>query len=98
MEYGIDQAEIEIENQLLRFVDFVGAKDKYNKTVTIAAMKAVHHFMQKSESENFKDLITENQQFSHNFKALIAKHYSIDIFNTDLAKSTYLAPDLLPFD
>lgn len=97
-QYGIDKAEKEIQNQLLNFVDFVGAKDKYNMTVTIVAMKVVYHFMLKSQSNNFKDFIIEFPQLNNNFKELIASHYSFDIFNSDKARTEFLAPDLLPFD
>ena len=53
--YGILQAEKNIQNQLKRFVEFVGAKDKYNLTLTLAAIKAVYHFTLKSKSDNFRD-------------------------------------------
>lgn len=96
-EYGIQKGEMEIQDQLKAFVDFVGAKDKYNKTVTIAAIKLVHHFMLKSSSDNFKDFIAEFPRLKSSFKELLDSHYSFDIFNSDLAKKEYLEPDLHPF-
>ncbi|TRX47096.1 hypothetical protein FNH22_30520 [Fulvivirga sp. M361] len=57
--YGIEQAEKNIQNQLQKFVEFVESKDKYNMTLTLAATKAVYHFMLKSNTDNFKDFITE---------------------------------------
>ena len=97
-QFQIEKAEQEIQNQIEKFVAFVGAKDKYNKTVTIAAMKTVHHFMLKSKTDNFKDFIIENPRLKDNFKALLDHHYSFDIFDLAEAKSEYLKPDLLPFD
>jgi len=96
--YGIDQAIQSICLQLVNFVDSLGASDKYNKTVTIAAVRAVYHFMLKSETANFKDFIAENPRLKHNFKELLRFHYKTDIFNSELAKKEYLEPELLPFD
>ena len=95
--YGIEQALINVDSQLYSYVCSLGAEDKYNKTVTIAAVKAVYHFMQKSNSNNFKDFILEHPRLKTNFKELLDKHYSIDIFNSDIAKSSFLEPNLLPF-
>lgn len=96
--HGIEQAEKNIQEQLQNYVDFVGATDKYNKTLTIAAVKAVGHFMRRSGSDNFKDFITEFPQLKNNFKALISSHYSFDIFNSQKAKTQFLTPDLHPFN
>lgn len=96
--YGIKQAEINIQNQLQKFVEFVGEKDKYNTTLTIAAIKAVYHFMRKSNSNNFKDFITEFPRLKHNFKELMDCHYGFDIYKSNKAKNEFLKPDLVPFD
>lgn len=97
-QYGIEQAETNIQYQLQQFVAFVGVKDKYNTTLTIAAIKAVFHFMLKSQSNNFKDFIVEFPQLKNNFKGLMSSHYSFDIYHAAAAKNNYLAPDLLAFD
>ncbi|NER13462.1 hypothetical protein GWK08_08445 [Leptobacterium flavescens] len=97
-EYGIEQAEKNIQAQLQAFVSFVGAEDKYNTTLTIASIRAVDHFMQRSGSDNFKDFISEFPDLKNNFKKLIGSHYSFDIFNSKAARTIYLKPDLLPFD
>ena len=96
--YGIDEAIKNIQMQLQNFVAHVDAKDKYNVTLTVAAVKAVHHFMQKSQSSNFKDFISEFPRLKYNFKELLSYHYGIDIFNSKEAKSRLLEPDLLPFE
>ncbi len=96
--YGIEQSIISIQNQLKNYVESVGATDKYNITLSVAAIKAVYHFKLKSNSENFKDFITEYPQLKNNFKGLMNTHYGIDIYNSGKSKSQYLQPDLLPFD
>lgn len=96
--YGSVQAEENIQSQLKRFVEFVGATDKYSTTLTIVAIKAVSHFIVRSKSNNFKDFIAEFPQLKNDFKTLIESHYSFDIFNFQNAKREYLKPDLIPFD
>ena len=96
--YGIKQAEINIQTQLEKFVKFHGETDKYNKTLTIAAIRVVNHFANRSKSEKFEDLIVEFPRLKQKFKELIDAHYSIDIFNSELAKVEFIEPDLLPFE
>lgn len=96
--YGVEKALNNIQQQLLQFVSHLGAKDKYNTTLTVAAIKAVDHFITKSKSDRFNEFILEFPQLKTKFKELMASHYSIDIFNSPKAKNSYLAPDLLPFD
>lgn len=96
--YGLENAETNIQNQLKKYVEFVGAKDKYNTTLTLAAIKAVYHFMCKADIDNFKEFITVYPRLKYNFKELIACHYGIDIYNLQAAKNDFLEPDLLPFD
>ena len=96
--YGIEQAEKKIQNQLQKFVEFVGAKDKYNTTLTIAAIKAVYHFRLKSNSDNFKEFIAEFPRLKNNFSELMACHYGFDIYNSNKAKKEFVEPDLVAFD
>ena len=72
--------------------------DKYNETVTIAGIKAVNHFWQKSAARDFAGFIRENDRLKHNFKDLLSQHYATDIFNCEEAKKQYLEPELIPFD
>jgi len=96
--YGIDKAIENIRTQLQHFVSAQGAKDKYNETVTVAAVRAVDHFMRKSGAKNFNDFIAENPRLKFQFKELLSFHYRTDIFISEMAKKQYLAPELLPFD
>ncbi|MCF6132894.1 hypothetical protein [Flavobacterium wongokense] len=96
--YGIDAAVANVCSQLKSFVEFLGVSDKYNETVTIAAVRAVYHFKLKSGTDNFQDFIAENQRLTTSFKELLNQHYTTDIFNSAKAKRRFIKPDLLPFD
>lgn len=95
---GIEKAIINIGLILPQYVASVGAKDKYNLTITIAAIKAVDHFMKKSAASNFRDFILENPGLKYNFRELLGYHYSENIFTSEKAKTEYMEPDLLRFD
>lgn len=96
--YGEDQALENIEKQLYDYANSLGETEKYNKTLTIAAVKAVNHFMLKAQADSFSGFISEFPGLKHNFRELIAQHYSSDIFNSGDAKVAYLEPDLVPFN
>lgn len=96
-QYGLEQAIENVCSQLIRYTESLGARDKYNKTVTVAALKAVDHFMKRSAADNFNDLILEFPRLKTEFKKLMSAHYGIDIFKLAHAKEEYLEPDLLPF-
>lgn len=96
--FGFEEAQTNIQNQLQNFVNHVGAKDKYHKTLTITAIQIVNQYMKNQESETFQEFIEEFPELKNNFRGLIDRHYSFDIFNSIKAKSEYLEPDLLSFD
>ena len=96
--YGLEQGIENVDVQLLKYATDLGAGDKYNKTVTVASVKAVYHFYLKSNSNNFKDFITEFPRLRDNFKDLLDSHYGFNIFTSQAAKKKYIDPDLLPFD
>ncbi|GAB5527240.1 MAG: hypothetical protein Roseis2KO_51120 [Roseivirga sp.] len=97
-QYGLNQAIENISTQIKAFAAFHGDADKYNHTVTIAAVRAVYHFILKAGIDNFSDFISTHPRLKTSFRQLIEAHYSTNIFASLLAKDAYLEPDLLPFD
>lgn len=96
--YGVEQAVKNVCTQLQHYTALLGASGKYHETLTIAAVRAVHHFMLKTECDDFQGFITLNPRLKHNFKDLLSQHYATDIFISETARKTYLEPELLPFD
>jgi len=91
--YGVNQAEQNISNQLLAYVVKLGAADKYHTTVTIVAVRIVNHFMKKSECESFDEFIERYPELKSNFKELINKYYSFNVFNSEEARKSFIDPD-----
>lgn len=96
--YGLEQAIENVCQQIQRYAESLGAKDKFNKTVTVAALKAVNHFMTRTSSDSFTGLIAEFPRLKTEFKGLMNAHYGIDIFNLPKARKEFIEPDLLPFN
>ena len=94
LEEAIDKAC----NQLRHYTKHLGASDKYNETVTIAAMRAIYHFRLKSDANNFRDFISGAPRLKTSFRELMDSHYSENIFKSPIAKNQYLEPDKAPFD
>ncbi len=94
-EYGVEKAIENICRQIAAFDQKFGDGTKFNVTITHAAVRAVHHFMQKRKPKSFADLIENCPRLKTNFKDLIFSHYSWNIFQDELARKEYLAPDLI---
>lgn len=96
--FGLEKAILNIQSQLQNYVKHVGAEDKYHHTLTRAAIEIVNQFVERQTTRTFNEFISEFPELKINFKELIKKHYSYDIFNSEKAKSDYLKPDLVPFE
>ncbi|WP_282161727.1 hypothetical protein [Ulvibacterium marinum] len=95
--YGEEKAAAKISREIEQFDKLHGRGDKFNKTVTIAAIKVVDHFVGKSKSKDFKSFIQEFPRLKTAFKELLHTHYSPDIFTSKIAQIQFIEPDLLPF-
>jgi len=95
--HGLKRALIAVPHDIKTYVTALGAEDKYNETLTRAAVYAVHHFMQRSKSNSFTSFIGQHPTLLRDFKSLIQSHYRHDIFNNEEARHQYLAPTLQPF-
>ena len=97
-QYGIEKAISNIVSQIQSYTLKLGVPEKFNKTLTVAAVRAVYHFMRKDRSKNFQTFIKNNSRLKNNFKQIVATHYGFDIYNSPRARQHYLEPDPLPFD
>ncbi|MEQ8472160.1 MAG: hypothetical protein RIC35_13295 [Marinoscillum sp.] len=96
-EVGLQEAIIKVTSQIQNYVTKLGAQSKYNHTLTIAAIKAVNHFIVRSGDASFTELLEQFPKLQNDFKGLMETHYSTDILQSTKAKVSYMKPDLLPF-
>ena len=96
--YGLEIAEQNITEQLISYVSKLGASDKFHLTLTVASVKAIDHFMRRTQTDNFSELIQKHPGLNTHFKELIQSHYKEDIFNSEEARKRYMTPSLQDFD
>lgn len=96
--YGLEQACENICTQIQQFDLLHGGGKQFNKTVTVAAVKIVFHFIQKSKFKLFTNFIQAFPRLKNNFMDLLNCHYGFNVFSLEKAKKEFLEPDLLPFD
>ena len=94
---GLERAEELVSSGIKKYVEHLGADDKYHHTLTIAAVKTVYHFYQKYNGLNFFDFIDEFPRIKEKFKSLIDAHYSSSILTSSNAKRIFVQPDLLEY-
>lgn len=96
--YGIEKACDKLCDEIKQFDTIHGDGSKFNTTVTVAAARAVYHFMLKSNSDTFSAFMEEFPRLKTAFKDLLDQHYAFDVFSSETAKVGYVEPDILPFD
>ncbi len=96
--YGEDRAIEKACGGIRAFARHHGDADKFHKTLTVASIKIVNHFVQGSSADHFSNFIRENPGLGHSFKELVERHYSGSLLGSKKARGEYLPPDLLPFD
>lgn len=74
-----------------------GKGDKYHVTITVVSVHIVEHFRQKSTANNFNEFIMEFPVLTSDFKSLLGRHYTYDVFLDEVAKQSYVAPTGEPF-
>lgn len=94
--YGLVNAEKSIYEQFLSFAKSKNADAKFSKTITIASVKMVGHFIKRSRADDFWGFIEEFPQLKNEYKDLLASHYDTDIFNGEEGRNEYLEPKV-PF-
>lgn len=95
--YGEKKATEKISREIEQFDILHGCGDKFNKTITIAAIKVVDYFVGKSKSKDFKSFILEFPRLKTAFRELLHSHYGPNILTSENAKIRFIEPDILPF-
>lgn len=95
--YGLERAIDNLCMQIKAYDAYWDDGTKFHRTLTEASAKVMHHFMSRSRSSDFRGLLEEFPKLQTNFQDLLKSHYSRTLLQEDLARSTFLEPDLLSF-
>ena len=94
--YGIAKAEINMCQQIRGYAQSLNVFDKFNKTVTIASTRIMNRYMEESQSNSFDEFLEEFPSLLSDFKGILKRHYSFNVFGDKEAKKEFQEPDLLP--
>lgn len=85
-----------MKDALLAYLDHHGVpRTKYHETITRAWILAVRHFMMRTLSSSSADAFIDRHPQMLDPKVMMS-HYSQGVLFTDVARVTFIEPDLAP--
>lgn len=94
--WGAKQAAIRICEGISRFDRVFGSGEKFHRTITMASVGIINHFIRKSGATDFQSLIVQYPVLVNDFRRLLFTHYSKELINTPESRHKYQMPDLVP--
>ena len=95
--YGKDLAKENLSFQIRGYADSLGANQKFNLTITIASIEILANYLASNPTLDFCGLQEKHSELFEDFKGIVKKHYSFNVFGDPKAKAEFIAPDLQPF-
>ena len=77
--YGLDEAIQKNKEIKENYYKTALKSDKFNITLTKAYVEILHHFMERSSTNDFEKLLREFPRLKFNFKNLVKTHYGYNI-------------------
>ena len=90
-DYSLLDALTRFVEGLKRYATSLGASSKYHETVTWAYMFLIHDRMARAPFETFEDFAAANPDL---FNGVLEKYYSKETLSSDLARRTFLMPEM----
>jgi len=94
--YSLDQAINKVTQGIADYAASLGAKDKFQHTLTEAVVRIMAVRMAHNPELTFAAFIEHNRDLLEDMIGVIAVHYSEERLVSVAARSTYLAPDREP--
>lgn len=77
--YGLDKAIDKNQEIKKNYFENALNSDKFNVTLTKAYTEILHHFMERTTTNSFENLLREFPRLKYNFKNLVKTHYGYNI-------------------
>ena len=97
-QYKFKTALIKICNGIKSYAESLGAKDKFNLTVTDAIVKVIAQRIEANPTPTWQLFIEHNQDIYNNAIEVLTQYYSEKQLFSDSAKATVLTPDIKPIE
>ena len=93
-EFGMPAALAEFSTAIKRFADAKGAHGLYHETITWAFLLLIADRQARTSPDNWPDFAAANPDLLTWKPSILNRYYSKDLLASDLAKRTFLMPDL----
>ena len=93
--YGMPQAIGEFTAAIKRFADAKGATGLYHETITWAFLFLIADRQARQPSDTWEGFQAANADLMSWKPSILERYYSKELLASDLAKRTFLMPDLL---
>jgi hypothetical protein len=92
--FGMPRALSEFTDALKRFADAKGATGLYHETITWAFLLLIAERQAKCGAASWDGFAAVNPDLLHWQPSILERYYSKDLLASDLARRTFLMPDL----
>jgi len=93
--YGMPLAISEFSAAIKRFADAKGATGLYHETITWAFLFLIADRQARQSCETWQEFQAANEDLLTWKPSILERYYSKELLASDLAKRTFLMPDLL---
>jgi hypothetical protein len=94
-QYGMPAALAEFSSAIKRFADAKGATGLYHETITWAFVLLIADRQARQPVNSFEEFAAANPDLLTWKPSILNRYYSKELLASDLARRTFLMPDLL---
>jgi hypothetical protein len=92
--YPLEQAIEQVCSGIARLAAHLGAREKYNRTVSEALVRLMA--ARGLHATTFEEFSSANEQILTDARGMLARHYSPEVLSSPAAKAGFVPPDRLP--
>ena len=96
--HTVDEATQKVCNGISAYAESLGAKDKFNITLTYSFVLLMASRINNVSKQDFSAYLQSNEDLVNNAGTVLAKHFSNELLFSEQAKKTVMQPDLECFE
>lgn len=96
--HPLQQAIEKVTSGISAYASSLGAKDKFQHTLTEAIVRIMALRMKPGNTETLEAYLVQNRDLLNDIGAVVGAYYSPELLNSKQARTEFVSPDLTPFD
>lgn len=96
--YPLQQAIEKVTTGISAYASSLGAKDKFQHTLTEAIVRIMALRKAQSHADTLESYLADNYDLVDSIGSVVGTYYSQELLNSEQARSGFMSPDLAPFD